>query len=163
MAKAFKFGNDLDTDAIIPAAYLVTTDPAELGAHAMEGSDQPDFAAQVAQGDVIVGGDNFGCGSSREHAPVALAGAGVSCVIARNFARIFFRNAVNIGLPVLECPAAADAIQAGHEVAVDLATGAIRDTTTGQSFLAEPMPEFMRAIFDAGGLVPFAQRLLAQR
>jgi 3-isopropylmalate/(R)-2-methylmalate dehydratase small subunit len=162
MAKAFKFGNDIDTDAIIPAVYLVTTDPAELGAHAMEGSTQPDFAQNVATGDVVVAGANFGCGSSREHAPVALVGAGVSCVIARSFARIFFRNAINIGLPVLECPDAAEGISAGDEVVVDLATGAIRNETTGASFQAQPMPEFMRAIFDAGGLVPFARRRLEQ-
>jgi len=158
MGKAFKFGDDVNTDAIIPAPYLVTTDPKELGSHAMEGSEQPDFARRVREGDVVVAGENFGCGSSREHAPVALVGAGVSCVIARSFARIFFRNAINIGLPLLECPEAAGAIAAGDEVTVDLAKGEITDVTTGKTFRAEPMPEFMRAIFDAGGLVEFARQ-----
>ena len=161
MARAFKFGDDVNTDAIIPAPYLVTTDPAELGAHAMEGSDQPDFAQKVQEGDVVVAGENFGCGSSREHAPVALLGAGVSCVIAKSFARIFFRNAINIGLPLLECPEAADGITAGDELDIDLASGTITDTTTGQSWQAQPIPDFMRAIFDAGGLVAFARQRLA--
>ncbi len=161
MARAFKFGDDVNTDAIIPAPYLVTTDPAELGAHAMEGSDQPDFVQKVQEGDVVVAGENFGCGSSREHAPVALLGAGVSCVIASSFARIFFRNAINIGLPLLECPEAADGITAGDELDIDLASGTITDTTTGQSWQAQPIPDFMRAIFDAGGLVAFARQRLA--
>ena len=163
MAKAFKFGDDVNTDAIIPAPYLVTTDPAELGAHAIEGSDQPDFARKVERGDVVVAGENFGCGSSREHAPLALVGAGVSCVIAKSFARIFYRNAVNIGLPVLECPEAAEAIRAGDQVEVDLASGTITDRTSGQSFRAQPMPDFMRAIFRAGGLVAFARERLAAK
>jgi len=163
MGKAFKFGDDVNTDAIIPAPYLVTTDPKELGSHAMEGSDQPDFAKRVKPGDVVVAGENFGCGSSREHAPVALAGAGVACVIAKSFARIFFRNAINIGLPLLECPEAADAIAAGDEVEADLASGIIRDLTAGRTFRAEPMPDFMRAIFDAGGLVEFAKLRLRSR
>jgi 3-isopropylmalate/(R)-2-methylmalate dehydratase small subunit len=163
MARAFKFGNDVNTDAIIPAPYLVTTDPKELGSHCMEGSGQPDFAKQVKAGDVVVAGENFGCGSSREHAPVALTGAGVACVIARSFARIFFRNAINIGLPLLECPEAADGISAGDEVDLDLASGTIRDVTTGQTFRAQPVPDFMRAIFDAGGLVEFARRRLQSK
>jgi len=163
MAKAHKFGDDVNTDAIIPAPYLVTTDPAELGAHAMEGSDQPDFVERVQQGDVVVAGENFGCGSSREHAPIALLGAGVSCVIARSFARIFFRNAINIGLPLLECPEAADGIAAGDEIAIDLAAGTITDATAGQTWQAQPMPDFMQAIFDAGGLVAFAKQRLADK
>ena len=163
MAKAFKFGDDVNTDAIIPAIYLVTTDAAELGAHAMEGSEQPDFVAQVAEGDVLVAGENFGCGSSREHAPVALIAAGISCVVAKSFARIFFRNAVNIGLPVLECPEAVDGISQGDEVATDLAEGTVKNVTTGESFQAQPMPEFMQAIFDAGGLVAFARQRLSQQ
>jgi len=162
MAKAHKFGDDVNTDAIVPAKYLVTTDRAELGAHAMEGSDQPDFVEKVAEGDVVVAGANFGCGSSREHAPLALLGAGVSCVVAKSFARIFFRNAINIGLPLLECPEAADGIAAGHEVAVDLAAGTITDSTTGATWQAEPMPDFMQAIFDAGGLVAFAKQRLSK-
>jgi len=163
MSKAFVFGDDIDTDAIIPATYLVTTDPKELGARAMAGSDQPDFADQVAEGDVIVAGENFGCGSSREHAPLALLGAGVSCVIARSFARILYRNSINIGLPVLECPEAVDGISAGDAVDVHLATGSVVNTTTGQKFQAQPMPEFMRDIFDAGGLVEFAKLRLQSR
>ena len=162
MPKAFKFGDDVNTDAIIPAPYLVTTDPKELGSHAMEGSGQPDFARKVARGDVVVAGENFGCGSSREHAPVALIAAGVSCVIAKSFARIFFRNAINIGLPLLESPEAADGISAGDEVAVDLASGTITDQTTGNCFHAQPMPDFMQAIFDAGGLVEFARQRLSR-
>ena len=161
MAKAFKFGDDVNTDAIIPAPYLVTTDPKELGSHCMEGSDQPDFVQKVAEGDVVVAGENFGCGSSREHAPVALIGAGVSCVIAKSFARIFFRNAINIGLPLLECPEAADGISAGDEVEIDLGAGTIRNVTTGAIFDAQPMPDFMQAIFDAGGLVEFAKQRLS--
>jgi 3-isopropylmalate/(R)-2-methylmalate dehydratase small subunit len=163
MGKAFKFGRDINTDAIIPAQYLVTTDPKELGSHAMERSDQPDFARKVTKGDVVVAGENFGCGSSREHAPVALTGAGVACVIAKSFARIFFRNAVNIGLPLLECPAAADGISAGDEVQIDLASGTVTNVTTGRAFHAQPMPDFMRAIFNAGGLVEFAKQRLQDR
>jgi len=161
MAKAFKFGDDVNTDAIIPAPYLVTTDPAELGAHVMEGSDQRDFARQVQRGDVVVAGENFGCGSSREHAPIALLAAGVSCVIAASFARIFFRNAINIGLPLLECPEAAAEINAGDEIEIDLSTGTITNTTTGKTWQAQPIPDFMQAIFDAGGLVAFAKERLA--
>ena len=163
MPRAFKFGDDVNTDAIIPAPYLVTTDPGELGAHAMEGSDQPDFARRVESGDVIVAGENFGCGSSREHAPLALLGAGVSCVIAKSFARIFYRNAINIGLPVLECREAAEGIEAGDEVEVDLASGTITDRTSGRRYRAQAMPEFMRAIFRAGGLVAFARERLAAK
>ncbi len=163
MPRAFKFGDDVNTDAIIPAPYLVTTDPAELGAHAMGGSDQPDFAQKVERGDIIVAGENFGCGSSREHAPLALAGAGVSCVVAKSFARIFYRNAINIGLPVLECPQAVEGIRPGDEVEVDLAGGTIANHTTGQTFRAQPMPQFMRAIFRSGGLVAFARERLARR
>jgi len=162
MGKAFKFGDNVNTDAIIPARYLVKTDPRFLAAHAMEGSDQPDFARRVREGDVVVAGENFGCGSSREHAPVALTGAGVACVIARSVARIFYRSAINIGLPLLECPEAADGISAGDEVEVDLASGTVRDATTGRVFRVEPLPEFMRAIFDAGGLVEFAKKRLRQ-
>ena len=163
MPKAHKFGDDVNTDAIIPAPYLVTTDPAELGAHAMEGSDQPDFVEQVAEGDVVVAGANFGCGSSREHAPIALLGAGVSCVIAKSFARIFFRNAINIGLPLLECPDAADGITAGDELDIDLSAGTITDATTGKTYQAQPIPDFMQAIFDAGGLVAFARQRLSDK
>ncbi len=160
MGKAFVFGDDVDTDAIIPAVHLVTTDAKELGKHVMAGSAQPHFAEQVSEGDVVVGGENFGCGSSREHAPLAFLGAGVACVVAKSFARIFFRNAINIGLPVFECPEAVDGITQGDEVEVHLATGVIVNATKGMRFQAQPMPEFMRAIFDAGGLVEFARRRL---
>jgi 3-isopropylmalate/(R)-2-methylmalate dehydratase small subunit len=156
MAKAFKFGNDIDTDAIIPAVYLVTTDPAELGAHAMEGSTQPDFAQNVATGDVVVAGANFGCGSSREHAPVALVGAGVSCVIARSFARIFFRNAINIGLPVMEV---AD-LEAddGDELRIDLAEGTVENLTKGTTHRAAAMPQVMIDVLAEGGLVAYLKK-----
>ncbi len=127
--KAHTFGDHIDTDQIIPAAYLVTTDPKELAKHCMETADE-DFVKRVKEGDVIVGGINFGCGSSREHAPIAIMGAGVPCVIAKSFARIFFRNAINLGLPVLESPEAAEAIEQGDEIDVDLATGTIRNLTT---------------------------------
>ena len=160
MAKAHVFGINVDTDAIIPAIHLVTTDPAELARHAMAGSEKPDFAQRVQPGDVIVAGANFGCGSSREHAPIALRAAGVACVVARGFARIFFRNAVNIGLPVLECPDAVDGISDGDEVEVDLAAGTVTNRATGATFQAQPIPEFMRQIFDAGGLVAFARTRL---
>jgi 3-isopropylmalate/(R)-2-methylmalate dehydratase small subunit len=163
MGKAFVFGDDVNTDAIIPAPYLVTTDAASLGRHAMEGSEQPDFPQRVQRGDVVVAGENFGCGSSREHAPLALLGAGVACVVARSYARIFFRNAINLGLPALECPEAVGGIAQGDEVAVDLAAGTITNRTTGKTFPAQPMPDFMRAIFDAGGLVAFARRRLQQK
>ncbi|MFP4055598.1 MAG: 3-isopropylmalate dehydratase small subunit [Candidatus Brocadiia bacterium] len=163
MGRAFKFGDDVNTDAIIPAPYLVTTDPEELGAHAMEGSERPGVAQEVAPGDMVVAGQNFGCGSSREHAPLALLGAGVGCVVAKSFARIFYRNAINIGLPAVECPEAVEEIADGDEVDVDLASGTVKDLTTGREYAAQPMPEFMRAIFEAGGLVEFARRRLEAR
>ena len=150
--KVFKYGNNIDTDVIIPARYLNTSDHAELASHCMEDIDK-DFVNQVQAGDIMVAGDNFGCGSSREHAPIAIKAAGVSCVIAKTFARIFYRNAINIGLPILECPEAADAIAAGDEVEVDFYKGEIHDITTGQTFNAVPFPDFIREIIDAGGLL----------
>ncbi len=153
---AFKYGDNVDTDVIIPARYLNTSDPDELAAHCMEDIDA-DFVKKVKPGDMIVAADNFGCGSSREHAPLAIKTAGVSCVIARTFARIFYRNAINIGLPILECPEAADAISAGDEVEVDTATGAIKDLTTGQTFQAQPFPEFMQNLIASGGLIAYAR------
>jgi len=150
--KVFKYGNNIDTDVIIPARYLNTSDHAELASHCMEDIDK-DFVNQVQAGDIMVAGDNFGCGSSREHAPIAIKAAGVSCVIAKTFARIFYRNAINIGLPILECPEAADAIAAGDEVEVDFSKGEIHDITTGQTFNAVPFPDFIREIIDAGGLL----------
>ena len=151
---AHKFGNDVDTDVIIPARYLNTSAPEELAAHCMEDID-PMFAGRVRHGDIIVAGRNFGCGSSREHAPLAIKASGISCVVAENFARIFYRNALNIGLPILECPAAANAISAGDEVSANLETGEITDITTGRTFHAEPFPPFMMELIAAGGLAAY--------
>lgn len=150
--KAFKYGRDVDTDVIIPARYLNSSDPQHLAAHCLEDLDAT-FVERVQHGDIIVAEENFGCGSSREHAPLAIKSAGVSVVIAKSFARIFFRNAINIGLPIMECPEAVDAIGDGHSVAVDADTGQIRDLTTGQSFQAQPFPPFLQEIIKAGGLI----------
>lgn len=150
--KVYKYGANVDTDVIIPARYLNTPDAKELAAHCMEDID-PDFVKKVQPGDIMVGGANFGCGSSREHAPLAIKTAGVSCVIAATFARIFYRNSINIGLPILECPAASEAIQAGDKVHVDFDTGVITDETTGQTFQAQPFPPFIQEIIKAGGLM----------
>ena len=158
--KAHHFGDHIDTDQIIPARYLTTTDPTELGMHCMETADQ-DFVKRVRPGDVIVAGVNFGCGSSREHAPISIRGAEVSAVIAKSFARIFFRNAINLGLPVLECPEAVDAIEAGDELDIDLSTGTIRDLTTEEVWVAKPYEPFMMEIINAGGLVEYTKRKLA--
>ena len=152
--KAHKYGNDVDTDVIIPARYLNTSAPEELAAHCMEDID-PMFAGRVRHGDIIVAGRNFGCGSSREHAPLAIKASGISCVVAESFARIFYRNALNIGLPILECPAAANAISAGDEVSANLETGEITDITTGRTFHAEPFPSFMMELIAAGGLAAY--------
>ena len=147
-----KYPDNVDTDVIIPARYLNTPDAKELAAHCMEDID-PDFVKKVQPGDIMVGGANFGCGSSREHAPLAIKTAGVSCVIAATFARIFYRNAINIGLPILECPAASETIRAGDKVHVDFDTGIITDETTGQTFQAQPFPPFIQEIIKAGGLM----------
>ncbi len=155
--KVWRFGEDVDTDAIIPARYLNTSDPAELAKHCMEDAD-PSFAGVVQAGDIIVAGKNFGCGSSREHAPIAIKEAGVSCVIAKSFARIFFRNSINIGLPILECEAAAQALEQGDEVEVDLDTGVIRNLTRGGEYKAAPFPEFMQELIAAGGLIAYTRR-----
>jgi 3-isopropylmalate/(R)-2-methylmalate dehydratase small subunit len=164
MSKAHKFGAHVDTDQIIPARFLVTTDPDELGAHCMENSEHPGFAKEVGRGDVIVADINFGCGSSREHAPISIRGCGVSAVIGKSFARIFFRNAINLGLPVLECPEAVDAISAGDELDIDLASGKIRNLTTEEVFVAKPYEPFMLEIINAGGLIEFTkQKLAAQK
>ena len=152
--KAHTYGDNIDTDVIIPARYLNTSEAAELAAHCMEDIDAA-FAGKVQCGDILVAGRNFGCGSSREHAPLAIKASGVACVIAESFARIFYRNALNIALPILECPAAARAISAGDEVAVDLETGEIVDKTTGQTFAAEPFPPFMLDLIAAGGLANY--------
>lgn len=151
---AWKFGNNIDTDLIIPARYLNTSDPEELAKYAMQDAD-PEWVDKMKKGDFIVAGDNFGCGSSREHAPIALKAAGVSAVIAKSFARIFYRNAINIGLPILESPEAAEVIKEGDEIQVDLNSGTIDDLSTGQSFKAQPFPEFMRKIIKAGGLIKY--------
>ena len=148
----FRYGRDVDTDVIIPARYLNSSDHAHLAAHAMEDID-PSFASTVKSGDIIVAEENFGCGSSREHAPVAIKAAGVSCVIAKSFARIFYRNAINVGLPIMECPEAVDAISAGDTVSVDFTTGLITDETTGKTFQAEPFPPFIQKIIADGGLM----------
>ena len=150
----FKYGDNVDTDVIIPARYLNMSDARELARHCMEDLDAG-FAEAVKPGDVIVAGRNFGCGSSREHAPLAIKASGVSCVIAATFARIFYRNALNIGLPILECPEAAAAMAAGDKVSVDLGEGLIADETTGQRFHAEPFPPFMQELIAAGGLAAY--------
>ena len=147
-----KYGDHVDTDVIIPARYLATQDPKELAAHCMEDID-PAFAGKVHEGDILVAGANFGCGSSREHAPIAIKASGISCVIAATFARIFYRNAINIGLAILECPDAAAAIQAGDEVAVDFDTGVITDVTRGETYQAQPFPPFIKDMIAKGGLM----------
>lgn len=150
--RAYKFGNDINTDEIIPARYLNTTDKAELASHCMEDADK-DFARRVKPGDIIVGGKNFGCGSSREHAPISIKAAGVSCVIAESFARIFFRNSINIGLPIIESKEAAAGIRNKDTVRVDTKKGIIRNVTKGQSYRFEKYPAFMRKIIASGGLM----------
>jgi len=152
--KAWKFGSDVDTDVIIPARYLNTSDPADLAKHCMEDAD-PAFPFRVKPGDIIVAGKNFGCGSSREHAPIAIKAAGVSCVIAPTFARIFYRNAFNIGLPIFESPEAAAGIRESDEVAVDADTGVITNLATGKTYRATPVPPFMQQIIAAGGLINY--------
>ena len=158
--KAWKFGDDIDTDAIIPARYLISTDPQFLAAHCMEDADA-EFPEKVKTGDIIVAGKNFGCGSSREHAPVAIKGAGVGCVIAHSFARIFYRNAFNMGLPILESPEAAAAIAMGDEVEVDLDQGLIVNRTRQQHYMAQPVPPFMQELLQAGGLMNYVQKQAA--
>ena len=148
----FKYGNDVDTDVIIPARYLNTTSETELASHCMEDIDK-EFVKKVKKGDIMVAQDNFGCGSSREHAPIAIKASGIDHVIANTFARIFYRNAINIGLPILECPEAVQNIKAGDVVSCDLSKGVIVNETTGQKFQAEPFPEFIQNIIDKGGLI----------
>lgn len=150
--RVFKYGNDVDTDVIIPARYLNTTSEKELASHCMEDIDKS-FVTEVKEGDIIVAGDNFGCGSSREHAPIAIKASGVSLVIANSFARIFYRNSINIGLPILECPAAVAAIKKGDTVSCALDKGTIFNETTGESFTAEPFPPFIQEIIADGGLL----------
>ena len=150
--KVFKYPDNVDTDVIIPARYLNTSDPQELAKHCMEDIDQ-DFVDQVQKGDIMVAGWNFGCGSSREHAPLVIKTCGTGCVIAKSFARIFYRNAINIGLPIMECPEAAEEIAAGDEVRVDFNTGIIEDLTTGKQYQAQPFPPFIQNIIKKGGLL----------
>lgn len=150
----FKYGDNVDTDVIIPARYLNSSEPSELAQHCMEDIDK-DFVSKVKKGDLIVADKNFGCGSSREHAPIAIKAAGVSCVIAETFARIFYRNAINIGLPIIECPEASKGISAGDEVEVDFDSGTITNLTTGKSYQGQAFPPFMQKIIEAEGLVNY--------
>lgn len=154
-----RYGRDIDTDVIIPARYLTTSDPVELAKHCMEDLDT-EFVNKVAQGDIIVADENFGCGSSREHAPIAIKASGVDVVIAKSFARIFYRNSINTGLAILECPEAVDAIKDGDVVLVDTDTGTIVDETTGQSFTAQPFPPFIADIIEQGGLLNRTRKVL---
>ncbi len=155
MARAWKFKENVNTDEIIPGRYNVTIVPSELAENVFC-EVRPDFASGVRPGDVLVAGKNFGCGSSREHAPIAIKGSGVKCIVAESYARIFFRNAVNIGLPILTCPEAT-AIEDGSELEVDLASGLIHDRTAGRDYQAQPLPGFVLAIVEAGGIVPYLQ------
>jgi 3-isopropylmalate/(R)-2-methylmalate dehydratase small subunit len=157
--RAFSYGDNVDTDVIIPARYLNTIDPAELASHCMEDIDAS-FATSVRKGDVIVAGRNFGCGSSREHAPLAIKASGVSCVVASSFARIFYRNAINIGLPILELPEAAGLAKRGDEIRVDLETGSVENLSTGAKEQGRGFPPFMREIMDAGGLIGYVRARL---
>lgn len=157
--RVFKYGRDIDTDVIIPARHLNTTVHAELASHCMEDLDAS-FAKTVRPGDFMVALENFGCGSSREHAPIAIKASGVRCVIAASFARIFYRNAINIGLPILECPEAAAGIEAGDVIAVDFSSGTIVNGTKGTRYTAQPFPPFMQGIIDAGGLIEYTRRTL---
>jgi 3-isopropylmalate dehydratase small subunit len=155
--RIWKFGSDVDTDAIIPARYLNQSDPKELAKHAME-DERPEFYREVKEGDLLLAGKNFGCGSSREHAPLALKAAGISCIIAKSFARIFYRNSLNLGLPLLESPEASEAIQDGDRVRIDLATGEVYDLTQDKKFHAKPIPDFMQELLNDGGLIPHLRK-----
>lgn len=160
--QVWKFGANVDTDVIIPVRYLTSFDPVELGKHCLEGID-PEFSQKVQPGDIIVAAENFGCGSSREHAPVAIKGAGVACVIAATFARIFFRNALNIGLPIVESAEAAQHIEAGDMLELDITSGRIINHTRGETYQAEPFPPFVQELVSVGGLVPYVAQRLRER
>ncbi|MFC1990284.1 3-isopropylmalate dehydratase small subunit [Chloroflexota bacterium] len=160
--KVHKYGADVNTDVIIPARYMNMSDPDELAQHCMEDIDA-DFLNRVKPGDIMVATTNFGCGSSREHAPLAIKAAGISCIIAKSFARIFFRNAINIGLPLLECEEAVDNIEAGDTVEVDLSSGSIKNLNSGKVFTAKPYPDFMAELIAAGGLIEHTRKRLAAR
>jgi 3-isopropylmalate/(R)-2-methylmalate dehydratase small subunit len=157
--RVWKFGDDIDTDAIIPARYLNTSDPAELAKHVMEDADK-DFTHKVKSGDLIVAGKNFGCGSSREHAPIAIKAAGIEAVVAKSFARIFYRNAFNIGLPIFESEGASEKIKEGEEIEIDADKGVIRNLLTGEEYMANPIPSFMQELIDAGGLIEWTKKKL---
>lgn len=157
--RVHRFGRDIDTDVIIPARYLTTTDPAELAKHCMETID-PEFVNRVKPGDMIVAEENFGSGSSREHAPVAIKAAGISCVVAKTFARIFYRNAINVGLPIVECPEIVDQTEDTDDLEVDLSTGRVVNLTKRVEAQAQPFPDFMRELLEAGGLVPYLRAKL---
>ncbi len=155
--RALKVGDNIDTDVIIPARYLVTFDPKELGEHCLEGIS-PEFPRRIEKGNILVAGENFGCGSSREHAPLAIKGAGISCVVAKSFARIFFRNSINVALPILEAPEAVEEIKQGDEVEVNLEEGLVRNLSTGKTYRTKPFPPFVKEIMEAGGLINFVKR-----
>lgn len=155
--KAIKYGNNVDTDVIIPARYLSTSDPKELAAHCMEDLDK-DFKSKISAGDIMIAGKNFGCGSSREHAPIAIKASGIGCIIAETFARIFFRNSINIGLPIMECTEAAKDIEENDEVSIDVTTGIITNITKNKTYTAVPFPEFMQKIIDADGLINYIKQ-----
>lgn len=157
----WRFGDDVDTDAIIPARYLNTSDPAELARHVMEDADK-DFPAKVKAGDVLVAGKNFGCGSSREHAPIAIKAAGIQAVVARSFARIFYRNSFNIGLPIFESPEASDMVRQGDVIEIDADKGIIRNATRAEEYPAKPIPPFMQELIEAGGLIEWTKKKISQ-
>jgi len=157
--KVWRFGNDIDTDVVIPARYLITSDPEELARHVMEGVDR-DFPCKVKPGDIIVAGKNFGCGSSREHAPLAIKGAGIQAVVAKSFARIFYRNAFNIGLPIFESPEASEKIKEADEIEIDADRGIIKNITRNEEYKANPIPPFMQELIAAGGLVEWTRNKL---
>jgi 3-isopropylmalate/(R)-2-methylmalate dehydratase small subunit len=157
---AHVYGDNVDTDVIIPARYLTSTDPEELALHAMEDLD-PEFVSRVEPGDVMVGGRNFGSGSSREHAPIAIKGAGIVCIVASSFARIFYRNAINVGLPIVTCPGASDGAETGDVFRVDVDAGVVENVTKGTRHDASPLPPFMKEILDAGGLMPWVARRMS--
>jgi 3-isopropylmalate dehydratase small subunit len=158
--KAWKFGDDIDTDAIIAARYLKTIDAKELAAHCMEDAN-PEFTSRVSPGDIIAAGKNFGCGSSREHAPIAIKAAGIGCVVAHSFARIFYRNAFNMGLPILECPEGAERIQGGDELEIDFDSGVIDNLTRKETYRAQAIPPFMQKLIKAGGLIEYVREQMS--
>lgn len=160
--KVWKYKNNIDTDVIIPARYLNTSDPKELAEHCMEDIDET-FAKEVQQGDIIVAGENFGCGSSREHAPISIKESGISAIVAETFARIFFRNAINIGLPIFECPEAAKEINAKDQLEINIETGEITNLTQNKSYKAKPYPESLRTIINAGGLIKYTQQKVSTK